>query len=514
MLSAQQRIGLSLTACAILAVAGGLWLGIESAALIILTTAVVLLLQRAGQTAVSSHSLMKEADAVAPLIAAELNNNAVSAANVSYAIDVVKAQTSRQVASIHTIADTSNAITETLAVTATSVQSALEATQTMRDTSEEGRGELESAIAGMQQISAQTATSVAQIQTLDQQVHRIKTVAEVIENIAAQTNLLALNAAIEAARAGESGRGFAVVADEVRSLAERTSRSTDEVSGIVQQIFDETQEVTATITALSDKVEQGVTRVESVNQRLHNIAHQSQEVESQMSGISQDVIANEHSLRQIAESIEHIQRELSDSDNELSDLQSEAEQLMQIAEHSNAVLVEHFEESIHRPFYDLAAGLAKAVGERFEADIASGKIAEQALFDRQHKPIANTSPAKYHTAFDQYCDAVLPELQEPVIQKRREMVYAIATDDHGYVPTHNNQFCQALTGDPKVDMARNRTKRIFGDRVGLRCGKHTHTMLLQTYKRDTGEVMHDISVPVMVNGRHWGGMRLGYYPPQ
>ncbi|EKO4011976.1 chemotaxis protein, partial [Vibrio fluvialis] len=79
MLSAQQRIGLSLTACAILALAGGLWLGIESAALIILTTAVVLLLQRAGQTAVSSHSLMKEADAVAPLIAAELNNNAVSA---------------------------------------------------------------------------------------------------------------------------------------------------------------------------------------------------------------------------------------------------------------------------------------------------------------------------------------------------------------------------------------------------------------------------------------------------
>ncbi|ELF6482808.1 hypothetical protein RA802_004398, partial [Vibrio fluvialis] len=45
MLSAQQRIGLSLTACAILAVAGGLWLGIESAALIIITAAVMLLLQ-------------------------------------------------------------------------------------------------------------------------------------------------------------------------------------------------------------------------------------------------------------------------------------------------------------------------------------------------------------------------------------------------------------------------------------------------------------------------------------
>jgi len=33
---------------------------------------------------------------------------------------------------------------------------------------------------------------------------------------------------------------------------------------------------------------------------------------------------------------------------------------------------------------------------------------------------------------------------------------------------------------------------------------------LQTYKRDTGEVMHDLSVPIYVRGRHWGGFRVGY----
>jgi methyl-accepting chemotaxis protein len=33
---------------------------------------------------------------------------------------------------------------------------------------------------------------------------------------------------------------------------------------------------------------------------------------------------------------------------------------------------------------------------------------------------------------------------------------------------------------------------------------------LQTYKRDTGEVMHDLSAPIYVNGKHWGGFRIGY----
>jgi len=37
-------------------------------------------------------------------------------------------------------------------------------------------------------------------------------------------------------------------------------------------------------------------------------------------------------------------------------------------------------------------------------------------------------------------------------------------------------------------------------------------MLLQTYKRDTGKIMHDLSVPIFVGGRHWSGFRIGYLP--
>ena len=93
-------------------------------------------------------------------------------------------------------------------------------------------------------------------------------------------------------------------------------------------------------------------------------------------------------------------------------------------------------------------------------------------------------------------------------------MYAIATTAKGYVPTHNNQFSQPLTGNYERDLVGNRTKRLFNDKTGSRCGAHTEKVLVQTYKRDTGEVMHDLSVPIIVKGKHWGGVRIGYPPEE
>jgi len=459
-------------------------------------------------------SRVQSDDKIASLVESELTMNAVGTAEVSFAIDQLKVQTSNQVASVHHIAETSKDITETLTATSTSAQRALGAAKEMHQVGTKGMKQLGAAIEGMQEINVQTTASVEQLDNLDAQVNRIKSVVQVIEDIASQTNLLALNAAIEAARAGEFGRGFAVVADEVRGLAERTSQSTDEVAHIVQEIFNETREVIKTIQELSTKVEKGAVDIESVGEQLKTIAFQAQDVEHQVSEITQGIEANEHGLIQIANSIEKVNFELEGSDAELSKLQKEGEKLMGIAEHVNAVMVEHYSKSIHWPFYKLASDLATQIGECFENDIASGKISEHALFDRSHTPYGSSNPPKYNTKFDKYCDSVLPALQEPILKEKSEIIYAIATDDKGYVPTHNDQFCKPLTGDDSVDIINNRTKRIFGDRVGLRCGDHTKTMLLQTYKRDTGEIMHDISVPIYIKGRHWGGLRVGYKPPK
>ena len=113
-------------------------------------------------------------------------------------------------------------------------------------------------------------------------------------------------------------------------------------------------------------------------------------------------------------------------------------------------------------------------------------------------------------ALDSFTDRVLPSLQEELLASMPHLVYAGAVDNNGYFPTHNKKFCKPLTGDYETDLVNNRTKRIFDDHTGARCGSNTKQCLLQTYKRDTGEVMHDLSAPIYVAGKHWGGFRIGY----
>ncbi|MCW8944834.1 MAG: methyl-accepting chemotaxis protein, partial [Sedimenticola sp.] len=121
-----------------------------------------------------------------------------------------------------------------------------------------------------------------------------------------------------------------------------------------------------------------------------------------------------------------------------------------------------------------------------------------------------SNPQKFKTQFDDFTDANLPAIQEPILTRHEFMAYAGAVDNNGYFPTHNKRYSQPITGDYDKDLLTNRTKRIFNDRTGARCGTNTKPFLLQTYKRDTGEVMHDMTVPIYVAGRHWGGFRIGY----
>ncbi len=439
-------------------------------------------------------------------------HNALSAAKVAHAVKLLAERLQSQLAAVQQVSQAAEAITHTEQDSAARAEQTLSAARQVRDASASGQAELSEAIARMQQLSAQTLASRELIDGLGSRTEQIEQVTQVIQSIASQTNLLALNAAIEAARAGEMGRGFAVVADEVRNLAARTASATGEVSQMVADIRQQSAAVVAHIQRQSVELEQAAQQIESAGGQLHGIADQAEEVEQQVAQISAGTADNHQRLASMSTAALQLQSDVQDSEGETRKLAGAAEHLVGLAETVSEQLAEVGLDDYHQRAYDLAREGAAAIAAQFEQDLQAGRIGIDELFDHNYQPIPGTQPQKYRTRFDQYADQVLPALQEPLLKRHEGLVFAICTTPEGYVPTHNAAFSHPPTGDAAVDAAKSRGKRLFNDRTGIRCGSHRQALLLQTYMRDTGELMHDLSVPIMVRGRHWGGLRLGYRP--
>ncbi|WP_044872359.1 methyl-accepting chemotaxis protein [Pseudomonas sp. LFM046] len=440
--------------------------------------------------------------------------NALSAAGVAWSVGHLAERLKSQLQSAERIVGSAEVMIGTEAATSALSQQAFAAAHDARRSSDEGSEVLQQAMELMHQLSARAGASRELIAALSQRSEEIQQVAQVIQSIASQTNLLALNAAIEAARAGEHGRGFAVVADEVRGLAGRTASATEEVGQMVADIQRQTALVVEQIQQLSADLDAGVGQVELTGRQLEKIAGLAAAVEGQVDEIARGARTNRDQLASLFEAVGQMRSDLGVSDEQTRHLAEAASQLQTQAETISERLAEVGLDDYHQRVYDLARQGAAAIVERFERDVQDGRISLDDLFDRRLQVVPGTYPQKYGSRFDRYTDQVLPDIQEPLLKQHEGLVFAIACTQEGYVPTHNLAFSQAPTGNREQDMARSRSKRMFNDRTGIRCGSHQQPLLLQTYTRDTGELMHDLSVPIVVQGRHWGGLRLGYRPEQ
>ncbi|NEX60486.1 methyl-accepting chemotaxis protein [Noviherbaspirillum sp. 17J57-3] len=440
----------------------------------------------------------------------EIDALMIGSAETSYFIDSIKKKIDDDTRITDEIAGKSQQTAQTTAQIAANAERASQIAANVRSESVAGKTEADQGLRQIKDASEDARQAMAKMTDLRERARRIHGITEVINEIAARTNLLALNAAIEAARAGEHGRGFAVVAGEVRQLAQRTKVATDDIGAMVREINEESERAGAGMSALTARVAEAAQNVERVHRLLTSI--------EQSAGVSQKEIemiaaaSREHvdTTSQIASAISAISDGLRETESELPLAASSAIMLTERAETLFDVAAQSQSATSHDAILEAATQAAKEVGKVFEQAIAGGQITDAALFDRTYRPVPHTNPQKHTTAFDSFTDRVLPAIQEKLLESMPQLVYAGAVDDKGYFPTHNRKFSQPLTGNYEVDLVNNRTKRIFSDRTGTRCGANTKPFLLQTYKRDTGEVMHDMSVPIYVNGRHWGGFRVGY----
>jgi len=438
------------------------------------------------------------------------NTIAIGSAEVSSFVDNLNGTIQNQADKATQISSAAEEISQSTSQIADMLTQAVDAAARTHAACNEGENAITTAIGTISNVHQQVQETSTSINNLKNKSEQIQSITDVIDGVAAQTNLLALNAAIEAARAGEHGRGFAVVADEVRELANKTASATSDIARMLAEIRGETETAANIMGKLVTDVDEVVDKTNLIGQTLTTINTEASASESQARDI-QDMI-QEHVLAtaEISNSIEQVRGDLESTEKESVTASSQAMNLASISEQIFNDLSAFNVDGIHSDVKTAAINMSAEIQELFETAIKNHQLTESKLFDTNYQPIAGTNPEKFSTQFDDFCDKNLPKIQEKYLKSMPSLMYSAAANKDGYLPTHNDVFAKPPTGDYETDLVHSRSKRLFQDALSIRCGTHTQESLLQTYKRDTGEICHDLSVPLYINGRHWGGIRFGY----
>lgn len=345
------------------------------------------------------------------------------------------------------------------------------------------------------------------VSALNQRSSSIKSIVGLIQQISSQTNLLALNAAIEAARAGESGRGFAVVADEVRTLAQNVSRATDDISQNIDamllevgstheqttQISQSAQETQKVVERASGHFESMIVDFESTNGKLADIAGHIQQFADTNTGINQRVTRIYADSQSIDQRMQHSAAATRD--------------LSGVAERVQTLLGKFV---LGHGALDAAITRASQCRDTLQVRLAAAQREGLNLFDQSYKLIPNTDPKQYLTSYTERFAQICQEACDTLTKATPGGIVSFIVDNKGYCPVNNSWVSKKPTGERAVDLPVCRNKRMFADPIGLRAASNTQRFLLQTYLRDTGEIMTEIDVPFFFEGRHWGNLRMGF----
>ncbi|HYD68204.1 methyl-accepting chemotaxis protein [Azospirillum sp.] len=403
----------------------------------------------------------------------------------------------------------------------TSTRNIAAASSIARTVTERARQEVETSHDRVQRSLSDIHSLVAavggmegQIAGLREALERVGKVAKEIYAIAKQTNLLALNATIEAARAGEAGRGFAVVAGEVKALSTKTSEATAEIDATLKYLNEQAQRLMTESSASASKARAVSEGTASIGAVIDTVGRAMTELNSETDKI-------DHAAAEIGDNCLELEREIGDlavgvqlSNENLGQARDRINNLLGMSERLIGITAELDVETVDTPYIRAAQQAASKISAAFEDALARGEINESDLFDQTYVPVPGSNPQQFTTRAINFLDRTLPGIQEPVLAENDRIVFCVALDTNGFLPTHNRKFSQPQGPDPVWNAANCRNRRMFNDRVGLSAGRNVKPFLLQTYRRDMGggkyALMKDVSAPVMVRGRHWGGLRVAY----
>ena len=223
-------------------------------------------------------------------IGASADTIQAGAANLKNASGDLAHRTERQAASLEEAAAALGEMTDTINATRTRCETADTVASSALDQTLVSGAVVKDAISAMERI--------------EQSSQQIRSIIEVIDQIAFQTNLLALNAGVEAARAGEAGKGFAVVAQEVRELAQKTAAAARDINGLIgtsaQDVGNGVALVLKTGTSLA-AIEESV---QAIHEHIGHIVSATRDQSTRLQEINGSVNDLDHVTQQNAAMVE------------------------------------------------------------------------------------------------------------------------------------------------------------------------------------------------------------------
>lgn len=348
------------------------------------------------------------------------------------------------------------------------------------------------------------------VQSLQANSQNITQILSMVQDFSDQTNLLALNASIEAARAGDAGRGFAVVADEVRGLAQKVGAATSEIDKNISQMSTLVADTNTSAKNILGYVETTGDFIEHTNGQFGKLVSDFEQVNSQLSSISAAIDELSYTNKNSHKHVGQITKISADIKGEMDNSRGYSDDL--------EVSTEESQELLSR--FIIGYGAFESIiqkGRQFKAELDEKLVSLSArcnLFDTNYQRLnPNQQPEKFAVSYVDQFDASLQSLFDGFIQSNSEFAYSVLVDKNGYIGTHHRKVSNPLTGDFATDNAQSRNRRIFfATRSEQRRATHAQPFLLQTYVRDTGEILNELSLPIYVDGRHWGALIMGFDP--